>query len=184
MALFPSSFKMLNSSLKSRSTQVFPLDEVGFDDHIVDRLKLGGIGLRLPVFKVGEERRVFKPSVPFGDLCLSRLDCVGSSLSHDGFSAAGFEPQFYHRFFHYSLITLEYPGWPSGIGFWQFRKNPNGIASHSPLLPYLATPGPSVHDRSPTQTGLCLSRSMLNREAQGGNPFRVAIDDRHRDEVA
>jgi len=81
---------------------------VSFDDHVVDRLKLDRIGLRLPVLEIREERCVFKSSVPFGYLRLSRRDSVGGLLSHRGYSAAAFEAQFYHSLIHYALTGLEY----------------------------------------------------------------------------
>ena len=49
------------------------------DNHVVDGLKFGRIGLRLPVFEVGEGQRVFKPSVPLRYRLLS-LDCFSTLL--------------------------------------------------------------------------------------------------------
>jgi hypothetical protein len=72
--LTPSSFKVLDSSLKSCSAKVFPLHEVSFDDHVVDRLKFDLVSLGLPVLQVGVLGGVLGSAVPLDDSARAPLD--------------------------------------------------------------------------------------------------------------
>jgi len=71
-------------------------------------------------------------------------------------------------------------------GAWTFSGNPNGIASHSPRLPYSATLGRRIA-MGPNPKGVApLAPRTMNNETRrrcvpatvGRNPFRVVTDDR------